>query len=520
MSENPPYNELGFDPQGIRTDVPPAPVSGPVESEPGSASGDAPASRKSQATELVEMALELFQLRVSPDGEAFVVTEDLPHLARPLRGGRLSLRARLSADYFERFERAVSSSALADAISVLEGKAQRLDPTTTHERVARRDGVVYLDLGDAEGHVVRVDGKGWTVESSCPVVFRRTEVGLAMPTPMSAGQLDDLWSLCNVAPEDRPLVLAWLLATFLPDVACPILVLGGEQGCAKSTTARVLASIVDPCHPQLRRPPASDVDWPAVAQVSRVVALDNMSHVSDWLSDSLCRAVTGDGDVRRRLYSDGNVVPFAFQRAILLNGISLGSLRGDLAERTLACTLDVIPKERRRLDAEINGDLARLRPLLLAALLDLLSEVLRALPHVDLPSRPRMADFAVLLAAVDQCLGTRGLDAYLAQLDSRAVDTIAGDPVLQALSAEIESTWTGPSVQLLSKISFHAPDGWERKYWPGTPPRLTQYLMRRAPAMRAAGWIVEQGFDNHRKVARWTITPPSGRCAGGDAAVD
>lgn len=506
MDDRDAENLLGFDPESIRKDV--KPEAHRTESDALETAPEEDSPRKSQATEIVEMALEDFQLRVNPDGEAFVVTERLPHVASQLRGGKFSLRQLLAAEYFDRHGRVPSNAGLADAISVLEGKAQRLEPVQTHLRVAHAEGAVFIDLGNAEGHVVRIDRSGWSIDPTAPVVFRRTEVGQAMPVPTRGGDLNPLWTLCNIDPADQPLVLAWLLATFMPDASCPILVLVGEQGSAKSTTARILASIVDPCMPQLRRPPVSDVDWPAVAQVSRVVALDNMSHIPDRLSDPLCRAVTGDGDVRRRLYSDGNVVPFAFKRAIMLNGISLGSLRGDLAERTLTCTLGVISPEQRKLDAEVISSLSSNLPGLCGALFDLLSQVLKVLPTVELPSKPRMSDFAVLLAAVDAVLGTNGLQQYLTQLDSRAADTIEGDTVLTALRSEIESEWSGTASELLAKISFYAPDGHERKYWPGTPQKLAQYLTRRAPAMRVARWTVVQGYDSHRKVSRWTLVPP------------
>lgn len=62
-----------------------------------------------------------------------------------------------------------------------------------------------------------------------------------------------------------------------------------------------------------------------------MVALDNVSLIEPWLSDALCRAVTGDGLVRRALYTNSDVSVLAFRRAVLLNGISLAGLRGDLA---------------------------------------------------------------------------------------------------------------------------------------------------------------------------------------------
>jgi hypothetical protein len=72
---------------------------------------------------------------------------------------------------------------------------------------------------------------------------------------------------------------------------------------------------------------------------SWVVGVDNLSTIPAWWSDALCRAVTGDGDVRRKLYSDADLTVFASRRVVLLNGIDLGVVRDDLSERLLTIDL-------------------------------------------------------------------------------------------------------------------------------------------------------------------------------------
>jgi hypothetical protein len=230
--------------------------------------------------------------------------------------------------------------ALADALLVLEGMAQDQDPDQVHLRVATADGVVWLDLGDAAETVVRIDADGWqVVRDGVPVLFRRTGLTGALPNPQSAshasrashnsylslGTFDPLWWHINVATADRPLVLAWLIAALIdPESPHPILSLFGEQGTGKSTGCRRLVSLIDPSPVPLRKPPRDPEGWVTAAQGSWVVALDNLSQVPDWLSDSLCRAATGDDDVRRALYTDSDLAVFAFRRCILLNGIDVG----------------------------------------------------------------------------------------------------------------------------------------------------------------------------------------------------
>jgi hypothetical protein len=64
-----------------------------------------------------------------------------------------------------------------------------------------------------------------------------------------------------------------------------------------------------------RQSPKDLEQWTTAAAGSWWVGLDNLSGLPDWLSDALCRASTGDGDVRRKLYSDGGLYVVRFRGA-------------------------------------------------------------------------------------------------------------------------------------------------------------------------------------------------------------
>src|SRR5690606_35956687 len=234
-----------------------------------------------------------------------------------------------------------------DALLVVQGMAEEADPEPLHQRVARHDGALWLDLGDRSGRAVRITPDGWSVESSPPVLFRRTPLTGELPTPAPGGDLDGLWAWLNVAKEDRPLVAAWLVSTLYDTMPHPVLGLFGEQGTGKTTAAKVLASVLDASPVPVRKPPKDADSWVVAGAGWSVVASDNVSHVPDWLSDYLCRVVTGEGDGRRRLYTDGEYAVFAYRRCVILNGIDLGALNGDLADRLLSIQLDIIGEENR-----------------------------------------------------------------------------------------------------------------------------------------------------------------------------
>src|SRR4051812_31749051 len=110
-----------------------------------------------QATTLVKLALDEYELGVATSGETFGVPRSGPRVARMLRGGPKSLRAELAAAYLQRFHKTAGSGALADAMLVLEGQAQAVAPTELALRTVHSAGTIVVDLGTVAGWCVEID---------------------------------------------------------------------------------------------------------------------------------------------------------------------------------------------------------------------------------------------------------------------------------------------------------------------------------------------------------------------------
>ncbi len=392
------------------------------------------------ATRLVGHALDHYALGWAADGSGPCAVRHGSHLALPMRGGRGSLRGALARAAHDLWGQTPSASALADAMATLEGYAEDTPAADVHLRVAYRDGAVWLDLGDDTGRVVKVTGAGWAVLDQCAVRFRRSELTGPLPEPVRGGSLDDLWRFANVRPDLRPVLTGWLVSILLPDRPCPVAALTGEQGTGKSTATRLLGNLLDPSPAATRKPPKDIEGWVVAAAGSRVVAVDNLSGIPEWFSDSLCRAVTGDADVRRTLYTDGGLTVFAFRRAVILNGIDLGAVRPDLGDRLVPIALDRIAEADRIAEEAMPELWAAAWPKVLGAVLDLTAEVLHDLATEPRPDRlPRMADYGRILHAVDRITGSDGADVYARLGDDLAGDTVATDPVLAALVATVRA---------------------------------------------------------------------------------
>lgn len=453
---------------------------------PATSDPDEAPSKKSAATRLVELAHSIYDLHADTDGTPYAVEIDGPNVALPFRNGRRGLRAQLSAAYLANEGKVAPAAALADALTALEGEAALADPVACGLRIAAHDDGIVVDLGTPDGTAVEITPGRWSVRRASPVTFRRTALSGALPVPVDGGDLELLRDLVNVTDESWPHLVGWLVAAFLPTIPHPVLSLHGEMGTGKSTAAATLVSLVDPSPAPLRTSPRDVDSWAIAAAGSWVVGLDNISGIAPWLSDALCRAVTGDGMVRRQLYTDGDLVVLNFRRCVILTAIDAGAMRGDLADRLVRVGLERIPQDRRRTDAEVAAQLDQHRPAILGALLDVVAAVLEVLPTVELATLPRMADYARVLAAVDQVTGLDCLARYLALGSELMADVVDDDPVataVRALTQRKGGRWSGTASDMFDAITPERPP----KGWPANPRTLSAVVKAASTALRSVG---------------------------------
>ena len=469
----------------------------------------------SQAAQLVAIARKRYDLFMSEDGRPYGVKTDGANIALPLRG-KAGLRSQLSRIYNDEHNGQVASqSALTDAMTVLEGVAASAEPRVPHMRVAWHDNGVVVDLGDADGRCVVIGPDGWARAARSPVLFRRSGAMKPLPAPVRDGDgLTRLQDLLNTDEEGFRLLVAWLVSAFIPDLPHPILTFRGEQGTGKSYSAKMVIGIIDPSGAPKRTAPRDIKSWATQAFNSWALCLDNVSIIPDWLSDALCRAVTGDGIVDRALYTDDDVVVLEFRRVLAMTTIDAGALAGDLAERLMTIELHTIPDHKRREENEMDAAYAEAHPSILASLFDLLAEVLRVLPEVQLTERPRMADFARILAAVDKVQGWTTMDSYRTSARDAVADVLDGEPFAQAVCQLVDQA--GPegvtltASELLDRVP--TPDKLPKK-WPKDATRAGGQLKRLAPALRTIGIEVDDSKrgPKPKKQRLYTLTATAER---------
>lgn len=455
---------------------------------------------------LVELALGRWRFGQTQADEPFAVEVEGPNIAIMFRGSRDSLRSILSREFRRLHGRTPNSAALSDALTTLQGEALVAAKENVYLRVAVFDSSIVLDLGGLDGRAVVIERGAWRIVDRSPVLFRRTAATGCLPAPEHSGSLDQLRALLNFSDDTWPLVVGWLITCFLPDIPHPILLLGGQQGSGKTTAAQKLVGLIDPSPADLRSQPRDPETWAITAAASWVVVVDNISTISEWWSDSLCKAVTGDGWIRRKLYTDGELAVVAFRRVIMLTSIDPGALRGDLGDRVLMVDLEPINEMSRRTDQEIAEQYQQLRPQILGALLDLLADALALLQEVQVDRLPRMADFAKVLAAVDRAAGftdNSSFEKYLAQGSRIAATVIESDSVAMAVEElmQSEGNCEGTATELLERLTPDKPP----KGWPRTPQDLGGRLKRLMPALKQAGIQIEYRREGHQRTRTYRL---------------
>ncbi len=467
--------------------------------------------RKSQATLLVELAAATELWHTTGQGIAYATLPVVDHWEHwPVRSA--TFRRWLGRQFFVQHGKAPGSQALHDAINVLEGQAIFEGPEHhVFVRVAGDGDKLYLDLANETWQVVEIDANGWRILNASPVRFRRAKAMMPLPMPTAGGNISELRRFVNVDADGWPLLLGWLVAAFRPTGPYPVLILHGEQGSAKSTTARTLRSVIDPNAALLRCEPREPRDLMIAAHNGLVIALDNLSVVPNWLSDALCRLATGGGFATRTLYENDEETIFDSMRPAILTGIEELANRSDLLDRSMILQLPRIPDAKRRTEAEHWREFQQAHGRILGAVLDAVSAAMRNLPTTHIEGLPRMADFALWATAAERGLGLQSGEFLLAYRGNRDIaneSALDSSPVAKYVLKVAEGgEWGGTPGELLEHIETVASDGEKRlKSWPKNPRSLSGALKRLAPNLRAAGVEVEFGHEGRGSQKRRNVS--------------
>jgi hypothetical protein len=332
--------------------------------------------------------------------------------------------------FFEKTGKTINTFKLKDGIATFKAiivhqenaRLDIVDKLSNRIHGSINSAEILYDLATDTGEVVKITSEGWDIVHLERPVFRRSSNILPQVMPVKSQDFDNNEESIKFWRELRPnplfskfrdnyrLLMVYLGYSFIPQLPKPILLLrgdseeenDGEGGSGKSTLIRYIKQIVDPSSSELSSIPKDVKDLKHLLSESLFVPLDNVTHISNDVSDTLCQAVTGGTLSNRKLYANREVNTIRYKNSVAINGINLRKIKPDLRDRAIIFDIERINDSYRRTETELDSVFEKLLPELLGRIFDVISKVIRYIrdnPHeienIRKSDLPRMADFAM-----------------------------------------------------------------------------------------------------------------------------
>jgi putative DNA primase/helicase len=427
----------------------------------------------------------------------------------------------VSGLYYRKAGLALPTQALDDIRRTLDIKAYeegaKYDPFV---RVGDYNGKIFLDLCDDAWRAVEITEKGWRVIERPAVKFLRSSSARPLPEPEAGDVIERLRGFVNIASDDDfKLIVSWLVASLRPGSPFPILIINGTQGTGKSVLCRLLRSLIDPDVALICAAPKDERDLVLAAANTWISAFDNLSDVSGFLPDALCRLASGAGYRTRALHTNRDEAVFSVQRPVLLNGIPTLTEQADVGRRSIVINLATIPPERRQAEGDFWIEFASLRGRILGVLLNGVSRALSAIDSIKVDRPGSMADFEKWSMAAAPAFGWGAEEFQSAYRRNQAVvvdDTFEADAVAVAIKDFIipkyPDGWEGAPAALQVELDEATPERIRKsRSWPKTPAQLGNRIKRAKPLLEHKGFTVERRHSGTRSII---IVPPRPRPDG------
>jgi hypothetical protein len=393
---------------------------------------------------------------------------------------------------------------MLNTIAHLKGPTFKL-----HYRAAWYENRLWIDLGSDDWSVVKVSPSRWKIVRSkkAPTIFKRFSHTKALPVPVSGGKLDLLRPFIRI-PSDSAwnLLQVWIIAAFVPNISRPGIILHGLQGSGKSSTAKILRTLIDPSVTPLLSLPSTHQELVQQLDHHYIIGLDNLQEIRPCDSDALCRAVTGGAFTKRKLYTDTDDVIFKFIRPFILNGINIPGSSPDLLDRSIMIQLGRIEADQRRAEQDIMNGFQKVHPRIFGAILDGISAAMKNRHSVKLEPLPRMADFAQWGYSIADHLGISGkgfLKLYAKNAMLQHNEVIDSDPVAQSIMnlAKAEGSFEGTPTELHQRCKEYLPEEETRdRSWPKAVAVFSKRFNRVIHNLQELGLNVEFSRQRERKI--------------------
>lgn len=412
-----------------------------------------------------------------------------------------SFKSIMVSRFFEIEKKPPSKLAVQEAKEYFEAISFKSNIADVWVRIAKHEDAIYYDIGDEEWKSVRITKDGWEIVEKTPVKFIRSK-GLSKNVyPIKGGSISQLRKFINIGENEDKwiLYLATIVGAFNPKGPHAITYFKGGNGSAKTTATKITKMLIDPNASFVKTFPHNERDLFMTASKSWAICFDNISKISNEMSDALCRLSTGAGISSRKLYTDDEENIIDIKRPIFLNGISEVVIREDLLSRLIEIEFLPVTEENRKTETEFWNEFEKERPIIFGAILDIVSACLRNSSNVCISKLPRMADFATWVTAGFSGIGIsqqKFMEAYFKNITDLTYNTLESNVVVQAIIEfmSIGNHWKGSCTELYGELNQSTPELLKRCIdYPKSPRQLSHQLRFIAQSLLCLGIKINFG---------------------------
>lgn len=381
---------------------------------------------------------------------------------------------------------------------------------------------LYIHSGRREVLRVTADSVERTNNAECGVLFPWHEIFEPFDVDLNTKDMDwgeivfgDLHNTTNMAPNHaRALLKSWLIfSLFRSQISTrPILAFFGPPGAAKSTIPHRIYALL-----YARRLAVGGVtgaaDFDTTCSKLPVYCIDNLDTYVGWIIDKLAQAIGNIDVVKRKLFTDVDMIRLRRQAMIIVTAHQPKFTREDVTSRLLLITLDEIAKARLLNETAMIDKIIRYRPMLWGAIINDVQKVLQTEEFTTSTVKWRIQDFCTIGEWVAAALGFQDdFNAGLAALLGTQADTIIQQEELLS-SSLIEIAKLNPELmsnqQLWDRIMVQVganQASFIRTY--KNPIRLAQKILTMRSALSSV-IDVQQEMDKETRLIKWRISAKS-----------
>ena len=472
-------------------------------------------SKENSPTKLLELAnsqIKKIVISQNNSSEVYAIVENNKHLET------LNLSSRRAKSWLSNINHKQNTKAKVHSedfykniLQTIISKAQMEETCKekVYSRTALVDGTLYYDLCTPNWKIVKItkDKTEIIPFSESTPIFRRTQSSYLQELPIF-DELDSLEKITNLLKiKDTQLFKVHLVCMLLESIPVPIMFFDGEAGSMKTTTTASIKRIIDPngTSNEGNCTAISKRNDDLIIQLNNryVLAFDNVTSISQEISDILCRAITGSGNSKRELYSNDDETILNFRRKIILNGIVPGVDYPDLQDRMISYDRIPVQKIQRLTDEEFQKKFNRLLPSVLGQIFKIIQKSLVNYDEVKQENKPktRLADFEIWGETISRGLGYEPnsfIEKFCEKQKQTSIENIDSHPLVETIvnlledKMEYENTMAKCFKTLIKRAEELEIDT-KSKYvkFPKASNQLSKQLVILKPNLRKIGIDVE-----------------------------